>query len=248
MCSASSPQNNDTPFSEKKKIISISPGGYKGFYELGICKYIKKHYDLSNYVFSGASAGAWNSLVLCYKGDITDIEKLLMDESIHKVKSIRELKDTVKHRILSNFKTEDFHLEKLFVGTTLLDNCKTKTIIYSGFTDLEDAVDCCVASSHIPLITGGINQKYRNAYHYDGGFSKHPYLSEEDIVLYITPDLWNHDNKKKSFFRLSDYTTLLSRSHYSFENMIREGYEDSKKNKHFLDVIFNGEDQDPINM
>ena len=53
-----------------KKIITLSPGGFRGFYVLGICKYIKENYDLSDYVFSGASAGAWNSLFLCYDGEM----------------------------------------------------------------------------------------------------------------------------------------------------------------------------------
>ena len=51
-------------------LISISPGGFKGFYMLGITSYIKKNYDLSNYIFSGASAGAWNALLMAYKGDV----------------------------------------------------------------------------------------------------------------------------------------------------------------------------------
>ena len=52
-----------------KKLIIITPGGLKGFYVLGICSYIKENYNISDYVFSGASAGSWNSLFLSYKHD-----------------------------------------------------------------------------------------------------------------------------------------------------------------------------------
>ena len=57
---------NENQFIRNKKIISISPAGYKGFYVMGVCKYIKQNYNLDNYVFTGASAGAWNSLLLCF--------------------------------------------------------------------------------------------------------------------------------------------------------------------------------------
>ena len=53
----------------KKKLITITPGGYKGFYTLGICHYIKENYNLENYYFSGASAGSWNALFLSFKSN-----------------------------------------------------------------------------------------------------------------------------------------------------------------------------------
>ena len=49
------------------KIISISPGGFKGFYQLGISSYIKDNYYTENILFTGASAGAWVSLMMVYK-------------------------------------------------------------------------------------------------------------------------------------------------------------------------------------
>lgn len=222
-----------------KKIISISPGGFKGFYQFGVCKFIKEHYNLDNYVFSGASAGAWNSLALCYKGDHKNIQDVLLAEDTQKVKTIKELKDMVRHKILSNFKSEDFELDRLFVGTTAIENYQRKTIIYGGFDNLEDAVNCCIASSHIPLVTGGLHNYYRNVAHYDGGFSKHPYLDDKDIVIHIKPDIWKKDKKEKShIFKITDYTTLFSRHNFSFKDMIDAGYQDSKNNKEILDSIF----------
>ena len=43
---------------QNNKIITLSPGGFRGFYTFGLCKFLKENYDLSEYVFSGASAGA----------------------------------------------------------------------------------------------------------------------------------------------------------------------------------------------
>jgi len=225
-----------------KRIISISPGGYKGFYQLGICKYIKEHYDLTNYVFSGASAGAWVSLVFCFKKDFAEIQNKVLDDSIMELKTMQELENQIRTKILTHFTTDDFDLDRLYIGTTTLQKYELKTTIYHNFTDLEDALDCCRASSHIPLITAGIKNVYRNVLTFDGGFSKYPYLyTTEDAVLHITPSIWkkNEKDKKRSYLlRLNDYTTLFSRSRYNFNDMLREGYKDSENNKEYLDSIF----------
>ena len=222
------------------KVISISTGGFRGFSQLGICKYIKENYDLSDYIFSGASAGAWNSLFLSFKGDFPEFEKKVLDNNIIYSKNIRELEILVKHKILTNFKTDDFELDKIYVGVTTLHTFGSKVTIYSNFTDLEDALEACVASSHIPYLTkNGFINMYRNTITFDGGFSKKPYLP--NAVINITPDLWTKDesDKKSSYiFKLSDYTTLFSRDQYSFNEMIEKGYYDSKQNKEYLDKIF----------
>ena len=72
----------------KKKIITLSPGGFRGFYVLGLCKYIKENYDLTDYVFSGASAGAWNSLFLSYNGSSDKFVDSIMSVDIKKQTSL----------------------------------------------------------------------------------------------------------------------------------------------------------------
>ena len=57
----------DNKYLNDKKIINIYPAGLRGFYEMGVCIYIKEKYNIDNYVFSGASAGSWNSLYLSNK-------------------------------------------------------------------------------------------------------------------------------------------------------------------------------------
>ena len=62
----------NVPVQDDKKLIILTPAGMYGFYVLGVASYLKQHYDLSDYIFSGASAGAWNSLFLTYNGQHTD--------------------------------------------------------------------------------------------------------------------------------------------------------------------------------
>ena len=222
------------------KVIAISPSGFRGFTQLGICKYIKENYDLSDYVFSGASAGAWNSLFLSFKKDFPEFKEKVLDDSINKIRNARELEIIVKNKILNSFTKDDFDLDRLFVGVTTLHTFGSKVVIYNNFTDLEDALEACVASSHIPYLTkNGFINIYRNTITFDGGFSRNPYLP--NAVINITPDIWTKQKKEKSsshIFKLTDYTTLFSRDQYSFDEMIEKGYYDSKQNKEYLDNIF----------
>jgi deoxyxylulose-5-phosphate synthase len=124
------------------------------------------------------------------------------------------------------------------VGVTVIDNYKTNTTIYNDFENLEDAVNSCIASSHIPLVTGGLVNIYRNMLSFDGGFSKFPYLNASKSVLHIHPNLWNHFSNTTGRMKITDYTTLFSKSKFPFRQMVDDGYADSKNNKDFLDSIF----------
>jgi len=238
------PISNGNVFLNNKKIISISPGGYKGFYVMGICKYIKETYNLNNYVFSGASAGAWNSLLLCCNKDIHDIQNKIMDSTLQKTKSIQELENLIKLKLLTEYTTDDFDLRRLFIGVTTIYGCKTNTTIFSGFDSLSDAINCCIASSHIPFISGGFSHVYRNVLTFDGGFSKYPYLNTTKSVLHITPSIWQQKSKYAnnsiiaSSLTITDYTTLFSKDKYYFNEMIENGYNDALHNKEILDNIF----------
>jgi hypothetical protein len=227
-----------------KKLISISPGGYKGIYMLGTCAYIKKHYDTSNCIFSGASAGAWNALVMTCKKDIEEIKTQIIDYSIQNTKSINDLENAIKQRLLETYSTNDFDLSKLYIGITTLQNAHLKTVIETDFVDLEDAINCCIASSHIPFITGGLTYKYRNLLAFDGGFSVYPYLNTLERTMHITPDIWN--KKPKKFNSLEDYTTLFSKNKYNFSKLYEDGYNDAKQNKEYLDSIFTPLRKTPI--
>jgi len=74
-----------------KKIISISPGGLKGFYLLGVLTYIKQNYNLENYIFTGASAGSWVSLFMSYKKSNLDLINKIFDDDLMKIKSLKKV-------------------------------------------------------------------------------------------------------------------------------------------------------------
>lgn len=237
----------DNDYIKDKKLISISPGGFKGFYMLGISSFIKENYDLSNFIFSGASAGAWNSLFMTYKHDHIEFVNSMLDDKLNNAISIIDLEYVIKYKILNKYSEDDFDLKRLFIGVTSFEKLKVKTHIFSDFDTLEDALNCCIASSHIPYITGTtFLNKYQNMNAFDGGFSSYPYLNIIKPTLHITPKMWKEDkqeNNQKTYIEkllrlqthVSDYTTLFSRSKYNFTNLFNNGYNDAKNNKFFLD-------------
>ena len=250
----------DNNFIKNKKLISISPGGLKGFYELGVLSYIKDNYDMDKYIFSGASAGAWNALFMCYKNDTKQFVYHLLDYKLTQINNIKELKYFLKYKMISSYSNDDFDLRRLFIGVTTLKEFRPVTNIFSDFNSLEDAINCCIASSHIPLVTGGLTNRYHDMYTFDGGFSKYPYLNFTENVLHITPSMWknlNTDveykylhtnanfniNNKKAF--LDSFTSLnvilelfLMMKNRNYMELFDDGYLDAKNNKEMLDNIF----------
>jgi predicted acylesterase/phospholipase RssA len=266
-------------FLQGKRLISISPGGFKGFYLFGVLSYIKENYDLTDFIYSGASAGAWNSLFMSLqKPNDGYFKELMKDDSLKKATSIFELEQKIKAKLLAHYqgnqgnlgnqgKEEDFDFRRLFIGvTTINKDYHPSTTIYNDFENLEDAIDCCIASSHIPFITGGMINQYNGRMTFDGGFQQNPYLNINKSVLHVSPSMWikikqsiqdsvkeKEKEKEKegiqgipvklnpSFLgHLKNFwqqTTLFKKDNYDFLALYEEGYKDAKENKEILDDI-----------
>jgi hypothetical protein len=246
---------NENTFLDDKKLITISPGGYKGFYLLGILTYIKEKYETENLIYSGASAGSWNGLFMCYKGNPLSFVYNLLDYNIKNTNSITELEYFMKYKLLTSYKTEDFDLRRLFIGVTTIKGFAPFTNIFSEFETLEDAINCCIASSHIPLITGGLTNKYHNMFTFDGGFSNYPYLDKERMV-HVSPSMWQEihtknaeptlmTSVKRSFFSIKKYSEFFSVSKNNLLELFDDGYQDAKKNKSYLDTLFTTKNVSP---
>jgi hypothetical protein len=219
---------------KNQKIISISPGGLQGFYLIGVVNFIKDNYNLDNYIYTGASAGAWSSLIMSYKYSSKKILDCIKDINKLELKSVSDLQIELKKNILKNFKSEDFSLKKIFIGVTVLKRFQLSTNIFYNFENLEDAIDCCIASSHIPILTGGIINKYNNHISFDGGFSSTPYLDLNNTALQINPNMWD-----KNYNTIIDYNDFIQKIEYiNFNELYSQGYNETKKNKYKLDLIF----------
>lgn len=241
-------ENND--YYSNKKLITISPGGFKGFYLLGVLAFLKENYNLDEYIFSGASAGAWNCIFMCYKGNTKTLIYDLLDINIRRAKSISELQYFLKYKLLSSYKTDDFDLTKIFIGVTTFKNFFPNINIYSDFQDLEDAINCCMASSHIPLITGGVTNRYKEMFSFDGGFSTYPYLNKER-TLHVSPSMWddikNSKNQhkclsansvKRNLKTLKKFGDFFSISKNNLLELFDNGHQDAKLHKSYFDSLF----------
>lgn len=214
----------------KKKILHISPSGLYGFYDFGICNTIKKKFNLNNYIFNGVSAGSWNSLLMVYKKNndvlINKILKLIYSK---KIKTIFELQLELKNILLNYTKQEDYELDKLFITVCVFKNNRIYNYIYTDFISLENAIDCCIASSNIPFLTGPLFYKFNNMLSYDGGFLKKPHL-----IIKKNPDFIINNSifgKKVSIGSL-----FLKKN--NFTQLYNEGLNDSFQNIYFLEKYF----------
>ena len=119
--------NNKEQFNNTK-FITITPGGIAGFYSLGVCNFIKQHYDVSDYSFLGASAGAWNAMVCSYKGDCqTLVKSLFNNDVIDQTNSIDELQYNLKQHILDQYTIDDFDVERLHITICEVDQFSIKS-------------------------------------------------------------------------------------------------------------------------
>lgn len=212
-----------------KKILHITPGGLYGFYDTAICKIIKEKYNLEDYIFNGASAGSWNSLLMVYKYDHNKLIKIIFDTfEQNKIKCIKTTQQELKNIILSNTNTEDFELDKLFITVCVWNNNKINNYVYTDFETLECAINCCIASSNIPVLTGDMIHRYRGKISYDGGFlsPSHIIIKKPDFI--ISNSLFG----KKRFF------TSLFDSKKNVSHLYLEGLTDSLDNISHLDDIF----------
>ena len=67
---------NNNNFIKGKKLITISPGGVKGFYLFGISNYIKTNYNLDNYILFGGYVILWGMYGIAY--NFTEINKNIL--------------------------------------------------------------------------------------------------------------------------------------------------------------------------
>ena len=220
-------------YNNNNNFLYICPGGYKGFYTLGVCNYIKQNYDLSQYLYSGASAGAWNALFLSHNGNPDLFMDTIFNIKLKKKNTIKSLQYDIKNELLNNFYSSDFNLKKLYIKVSEIHKYKFNSVIYNDFESLEDAIDCCIASSHIPLITGGLTFKYQNKFTFDGGFSENSFFENKNN-FFISPYIWNssimtNTNEFKLYNNKNDIPNMKN-----LKYLYNLGFKDSKLNSNII--------------
>ncbi len=226
--------NFNIMISSMNKIIYITPGGLKGFYCIGVSKYIKERTKLTNYSFYGSSAGSWNALYLCLKSNnkknLNNFLEQIYNVNYTNNTNLLELQNEIKYSILNNYNTNDFKLDKLNIGVSVITKFGIKQRIFNNFDNLEDAIDCCIASSHIPLVCSQkhVWLKYKGHACFDGGFFTTLKDKNNRIIkpnIYISPNMWF--NKE-----INNYNGMHK---LNIRKLVDIGYRDASNNLHFND-------------
>jgi len=212
---------------KNKQIITLAPGGIYGFYNVGTCYYLRQNYNFDDYIYSGVSAGAWNALFLSYKGDIKELLQYTVNDVITTTKNLHEVQLKLKKILLEKYTEDDFELEKLFISVTVFEKYLLQNNIYTDFENLEDAIDCCIASSNIPFITGNLILYYKKYLSIDGGFVNNIYLTLKKPSFHIHKNVWGKNYNLYNTFSFNNLYKLLL-----------DGYYDAVVHKNFLDQIF----------
>ena len=224
--------NFNIMISSMNKIIYITPGGLKGFYCIGVSKYIKERTKLTNYSFYGSSAGSWNALYLSLKtsrnSEVNNFLEHIYGINYTNNTSLLELQYEIKSSILSNYNTDDFELDKLNIGVSVITKFGIKQKIFNNFDNLEDAIDCCIVSSHIPLICSSRHLwlKYKGNACFDGGFFTTLKDRNNRIIkpnIYISPNMWKNKDIEK-------YNSMHK---LNIRKLVDIGYKDASNNLHF---------------
>jgi len=217
----------------ENKIISISPGGIKGLYYLGSLYYIKENYKLDEYCYLGSSVGSWISLFMCFKGN----SKIFVDSvlNLNYNQSLSSAQETMKSYLLENYTSNDFELSKLKIGVAEFGKYNKFNLIYTiydSFYDLEDAINCCIASSHVPFIMGGgFLKKYKKKFVFDGGLKKVSYEKPKNSVLHVSSNVWNNEKYMKM-------PGLKKYKDFDVDSLFNDGFNDAENNSEYLNTLF----------
>jgi len=177
--------------------IVISPGGYNGFYQLGLCHYIKNNFDCSNKKILGFSSGSWAGLFMCLDNKHSNECVRNIFKQIDKCCPLPKMPDIFQNAI-EKYSYSDFNISNLHIGLT---NVHSKNIeIQNQFLTIKDCTDCCIGSSFVPYVTyTDLFYFYNNKCVVDGGFYYKQYIEKIDTskVLIINYKIFRpHFNKQ----------------------------------------------------
>jgi len=211
------------------KIISLQPGGLNGFYLFGISKYIKENYDLEDTLYFGSSAGAWNAVYLSNKNPVFSkkFQKYLENLDISNMNNLYDIEHSIKKFYIQHSHTNDFNLKQIHICVSQIKKFGLRKKIYSNFNSIEDAINCCMASSHIPFVTDdNLFFTYKNKLCVDGGFFEYPHPSKIYPNIILHPHMWKNPHIRN----FDNFKTFNVSQH------IQWGYQDAFSHKKELDV------------
>ena len=225
-------------YKKKHKIISpndfdiiYNPGGYYGFYLLGVGHYIKNNFDISNKKTVGISAGSWLSIFMNLNNKDANLYIKTLFSKIHYIYPIHKLPKLIE-QTLYDINCQNIDISNINIMVSNMNDFKLE--VYNKFLSLDELTRCCMASSFIPLITyKDIIYFYKNKLSLDGMLLKKFYLKNVDPnkTLVIKFDMFGRLNKNKV------YKSIFKPGRSLYDLYIL-GYHDAKHNHSYLQKYF----------
>lgn len=220
------------------KYIYIGPGGFTMPYTLGICQFIKEHYNIKNYNYIGTSAGAWSSVYLASDFIFTEkqINKYSKEfDNSNIIYKWTKIYPYLTELFLENIDDLNFiYKKKIEISISEYSNKNFKNILTNDYNNIQELLELCYYSSYIPFLSGNIydnsnNNKYKRnkIIKFDGAFTK-PNFEKRNIILNIENSMFN-----RSF----SFNDVLGKNNHNTLDLINLGYYDSMIHKDYLDII-----------
>ena len=215
---------------EFKPDILVTPCGFYGIYNLGICHYIKNHFDLTDKKIAGLSSGSFNAFFLCLKEKKQERKLLKIVFRINNTysKNVLQYSNQLMNKMNTEFKINELNTEKLYIGLSHPNDLT----FYNNFTEIYQLASCCMGSSFIPGITNKkIMYFYKNRYTLDGGIWYNHYKKhiDENKTLIISP---------KMFGRFNVNIVISIFKNFQLYQLYIIGYQDAKKNHDYFNKYF----------
>ena len=224
----------DTLPTDKKMIVFSAGGGYWPYY-LGIAKYIKENYDLTDVCIVGTSAGGLSVLALSQPVNIDDI----MNESLYTCSILSKYYFGVfslqwsrlyKQLIIIFLSGKYVQNTNSFFAVSRLTLFGLKKRYFISGVDMEAIADSAVASCWIPLLTAPFFQPFfyiGGSYYLDGFWSGKDKINKENSII-IYP--WR-------FEKLPLYTYWLWLGRDYNIGLYNIGYEHARKYKDAFSIL-----------
>jgi hypothetical protein len=211
--------------------VVYNTGGYYGFYQLGVCHYIKNNFNYKDKSCVGISAGAWLSLFMNLDKEYTNAFLLKLFKNLNRTTPIYKLPSIFKSS--AEPFVNNISIKNINILVTNLSEVTYK--IHNKFLSVNDIIECCTASSFVPFVT------YKELFYFynhkmvvDGGLFKKIYINEIDTdkTLIIKYDMFGRFKQFKLF-------KCFRRPKYSSYELYLLGYKDASKNHAYLQKYFN---------
>jgi hypothetical protein len=209
--------------------IIISPGGYKGLYTIGICHYIKTHFDVTKKRFAGFSSGSFNTLFMTLDSEQNNEFLRQMFSLDKRNQPISTLLTRIVNTLKKNFTDKDFDLNRINVGVSTTTGLK----YFNHFLSLEDALYCCKCSSFIPFLTyNDMFLFYRGNLTLDGAlYYKKVRRTKSKETLFIESSMFGRYTR--------NLTEGLKKPKATYYQLYLNGYHDARMNHDYLAQYFN---------